>query len=404
MTDNWGLSAPTVDVVVAGAGVSGLLIASALAERCSVVVVEKCDDPPINKYWLTDEAAAEASPTLAGCIDRRYDFLDFIAFDGATARVRGRYCLWDSQRLVAHLIRRLAACGVEILTGHRLYSLTTTRSGVSIRANARIIHARLLVDCMGFGSPIVGAKSVASITGYYVMQGSEVGLREDVDPVGLDNVIIDRRPMFFELFPTSRGTAHAALILPCRDHRPNRPIEGDLGFILSKSHYAGRIVQETPASGRRYFGIIPVGRMRTLALDRIVFFGEAGQANPATSATGLSRMLRTYQALAASLEECLAHDRLTRRDLIRAIPPYMSAMNRAFQESLFESLLSFDSGDFRRLVQELDACPDDVVNDLVFADFSFCSRRAGLLAVRAIAHPQSILGRHVFRSVLKYLH
>ena len=389
------------DVVVAGAGVSGLLIATALAPHCSVVLLEQSDCLPQNKYWLTDEKALSESPHLAACVDRRYEFLDFVAYDGLTARVRGHYCLWDTKTLIDHLAQELSHYGVQILTGHRLYSVSDNRDGILVRANAEALHARLLIDCMGFGSPLVGAKNIASISGYYIMYGSEVEIRGDLTPIALDNVIIDRHPAFFELFPTSKGTAHAGIILPSRQYRIDRSLKGDLHFILKKSHYSEHVIWN-PKPEKAYFGIIPVGRLQQPVLDRIVFFGEAGQANPAASATGLARMLRTYRPLAASIVHCLKQDTLRRKELLHAIPGSMTRMNRVFQETLFESLLSFDSDDFLRLVRDLKQYPDDVINDLVFAEFDFQGTRALRLAMDALLRPDSVLGPHILKSLARF--
>jgi len=390
------------DVVVAGGGVSGLLIATALAPHCSVVLLEQSDCLPQNKYWLTDEKALTENPHLSACVDRRYDFLDFVAYDGLTARVRGHYCLWDTKRLIDQLAQELSHYDVRVLTGHRLYSISDNRNGILVRANAEALHARLLIDCMGFGSPLVGAKNIASIAGYYIMYGSEVEIRGDLAPIALDNVIIDRHPAFFELFPTSKGTGHAGIILPSRQYRIDRSLKGDLLFILKKSHYSEHIVWN-PKPEKSYFGIIPVGHLEQPVLDHIVFFGEAGQANPAASATGLARMLRTYRELAASIVHCLEQDTLRRKELLHAIPRYMTRMNRIFQETLFESMLSFDSDDFRRLVRDLKQYPDDVINDLVFAEFDFRGARALRLAVDALLRPDSVLGPHVLKSVGRFL-
>jgi flavin-dependent dehydrogenase len=338
----------SVDVIVAGGGVSGLLIASALAPQCSVVLLEQSESLPQNKYWLTDEKAASENPHLSGCVDRRYEFLDFVAYDGLRARIHGNYCLWDTGKLIDRLARMLREAGARVLTGHRLYSFGYDQTGLVVRADAESIHARLLIDCMGFGSPLVGAKNIATVTGYYIMHGCEIRVANDVPPIALDNVLIDRRTSFFELFPTSKGTAHAGIILPSRQYQPGRSLKGELHFILQKSHYSKQIPWDPAANAKSYFGIIPVGRLYEPVLDHIVFFGEAGQANPAASATGLSRMLRTYRSLASSIGDCLKHDRLRRKQLLKAIPRYMTRMNRVFQEALFESLLDFDSDDFRR--------------------------------------------------------
>jgi len=95
--------------------------------------------------------------------------------------------------------------GIARLLGERKPRLLVTDPPYGIE---QLICARLLIDCMGFGSPLVGAKNIATITGYYILHGCEVGLKEEVRPVGLDNVIVNQHPAFFELFPTSKGTAH----------------------------------------------------------------------------------------------------------------------------------------------------------------------------------------------------
>lgn len=166
------------DVVVAGGGVSGLLIASALASEYSVCLIEQCDSLPRNKYWLTDEKSLKWNPHLEVCVNRRYDFLDFVAYDGLTATIKGNYCLWDTEKLVKQLAQDLLSRGGQILTGHRLYSLSYTHDGISIRANSQTIKAKLLIDCMGFGSPLVGAKDIATIKGYYILHGYEIGMQE----------------------------------------------------------------------------------------------------------------------------------------------------------------------------------------------------------------------------------
>jgi flavin-dependent dehydrogenase len=391
----------STDVIVAGGGVAGLLIGSARASKCSVILLEQHDSVPRNKYWLTAEKALRENPHLRDCVDRHYDFMDFVAYDGLTATLLGDYSLWNTDKLISRLEHELTCHGGRILTGHTLYSFSHTRGGIVVRANSQEIRARLLIDCMGVGSPIVGAKGITTIKGYYILHGCEVRVRGDIRPVGLDNVVINRRPAFFELFPTSKGTAHTAIILPSSHYKPSRSIKSELLFILRKSHYSAQIAWESSSTQRAYFGIVPVGRLHTPALDRIIFFGEAGQANPATSATGLTRMLLVYSQLAESIDRCLKQDTLERKHLLRAMPEYMSAANRVFQEVLFERLLSFDSDDFRLLVQELNEYPDDIVNDLIFAEYKFRSRRTLRLAADALLRPRGVLGHNIAKSLTR---
>jgi flavin-dependent dehydrogenase len=401
MKDNKRLSMLKTDVIVAGGGIAGLLIATALAPRFSVTLLEQADALPRNKYWLTDARAARDNAQIEACVDTCYNFFDFVAFDGLTATIHGDYCLWDTDALIELLSRRLASNGVRVLTGHRLYTFHYGKDNISVRANSEIIKAKLLIDCMGFGSPIVGAKDVATILGYYVVQGCEVAVTGSIRPIALDNVVINRNPAFFELFPTSKGTAHAAIILPSRGYKTERSLQKEFAFIVTQSHYSEHIAWKTASNEKPYFGIVPVGRLHKPALDRIVFFGEAGQANPAASATGFTRFLRAYRQLASGLAECLETDQLDRRHLLGSLPSYMTVMNRAFQESLFDSILSFNSDQFRRLVEELREYPDHMVNALLFAEYDFHNPETLQTALDGLLRRNSILGKNIVRAIAR---
>ena len=89
-----------------------------------------------------------------------------------------------------------------------------------------------------------------------------------------------------------------------------------------------------------------------------------------------------------------------REHLVNSIPEYMTPMNRRFQEVLFDSLLSFNSDDFRRLVWEMKDYPPDIINDMIFAKFSFRKARVMRVAVDAL-RSNSVLGRHVLKSFLR---
>lgn len=389
------------DVLVAGAGVGGLLIASALAPHCSVLLVEQQPIVPRAKYWLTDEAAARAAPELASAVERRSSTLDYTAYDGLTARVPGEYCLWNTDVLIDMLLAELAASDVRVRTGQRVYSVYDDANGVTVRAGASRISARLVVDCMGIGSPIVAAKGTVAIDGYYFVHGVEVPLVGDPSPIGLENVVMGDKLGYFELFPTARGTAAAALIVPSRTWRTDHPIKADLNFILRESHHAHDI-GPGPFTGS-YFGIIPVGRLRANALDRIVFFGESGQANPAASATTLSRLLRTRDATADAILAALRSGNVSADQLQRSLPDSMSRLHRAFHLELFRSILDYSSDDFRRLVKELASYPPEIVNGLIFADLDFRPRLTAGLLLDAIRRPRGVLGRHLLAATRRYV-
>ena len=112
----------STDVVIAGGGISGLLLASLLGSKYSLVLLEQRESIPRNKYWLTDQVAVEKNPSLRDCVDQEYAFMDFVAYDRLTATVSGKYALWDTDRLVGRLEEQLKAAGATVFTGHTLYS------------------------------------------------------------------------------------------------------------------------------------------------------------------------------------------------------------------------------------------------------------------------------------------
>ncbi len=128
---------------------------------------------------------------------------------------------------------------------------------------------------------------------------------------------------------------------------------------------------DTQSDAQPLSGVIPVGHLRKVALDRIFFFGEAGQYNPATSATGLTRMLRTYSDVGDYLKKCLDCDDLCAKTLSNNTIQAMSNANRYFQQALFERVLKFDSDGFKKFVLEIDKLDHKDANDLIFAEYDF---------------------------------
>ena len=391
------------EVVVAGGGVSGLLLARALASAHDVILIEQRPEIPRAKYWLTDDLSAEQNPELSAAIDCHYRHLDFLAYDSTCARIHGTYVLWDTDKLIAILLEDTRTRGARILTGHRLYAYRHIKRGIVIRANALEIEAKLLVDCMGFASPIVSALGTASILGYFILTGQRLLAKAAIDPVGLHNVMLQRTPTYLELFPTKDGFVDAAMIIPARSFNGKNTLAQDFQFVVRSSHYSALLDFPEPNLQRRYYGIIPVGKVKRVALDRIVFAGEAGQCNPATSATCLTRMLVIHHQMARRLSENLHSGQLSARALTRGHTQAMTAMNRLFQEELFKSLLDASSIQFKRLVEELHDQPDELVNDLIFARHDFGLSRSLRIGIGALKDPRGWLGVHTLRSVSRRL-
>ena len=356
------------EVVVIGAGIAGLLLASELATHHRVLVLEKQPEVRSQKYWLTDSGCIKHSPELIPCIDIKYQHIDFIAHDQTAYRCHGDYILWKTENLLLHLRRTFESRGGKILKGHTFYSYKAGQSEVTIFANDLAISASLAIDCMGYASPIIYAKGVIDILGYYLLYGATFQATRTIDPIGLHNLSISAKPRYIEAFPTNDNRLHLILIMPTGSIAPTSTLREEFSFIINRSPY--RNVIHAPQGGSEFLGgIIPVGILRRQALDRIFFFGEAGQSNPAATATALTRMLYTYKSIASLLSAKLASDHLMARDLQGKEFDPISHFDRQLQVALFRDILIWNSDKFREIVQEMIRTDNhDIVNGIMFGD------------------------------------
>ena len=354
------------DVIILGAGIAGLLLASELSQNCRVLIVEKESRIPERKYWLTPKACLELNPEFQHCIDSQYSFLEFIAYDRTRYRCLGDYILWDTQLLINFLVRQIESRGGKILKGHEFYSYRSTKHGLVVEASDLELHTRLLVDCMGFASPIVFAEDVVRIRGYYFLYGSVIKLKRIPPPICLANVMISEKPKYLEVFPTRSGEAYAAVLAPADSMRAPDNLQKDFEFIVRQSKYKDYFIEDATPN-RILSGIIPVGYMRKRAVDRIVFYGEAGQVHPAATGACLTRMMRTYRKTASFLRAQLESDRLTASDLSQQ-QTASEKFNLKFQLCLFDQVLHWKSNAFSDLLNKMQEMENSLVNSVLFGD------------------------------------
>src|SRR2546421_8278923 len=180
----------THDVTICGAGISGLLLASELSKSFSVVVLERSGQPQCStKFWLTTRQSLDENPELAEYIDSEWGEMDFIAYDRSKFTAKGRYVLWNTKKLESHLIGMISANGSEVLYQHRFYSYEVTKTSIRSYANNSIFDSRLLIDCMGYSSPIVSSANAVNILGYQHLYGRVMNLTKPISPIAVDNVI-----------------------------------------------------------------------------------------------------------------------------------------------------------------------------------------------------------------------
>lgn len=353
------------EIIILGAGISGLMLGAELSKRHSVLIVEKEGEIPNTKYWLTNSECAERSPNLANCIDSTYNTLDFVAYEGTSYRCCGKYLLWDSNRVIQELTAQIANNGSRIAIASRFYSYKQHHDHISIDVNDAVYTSQILIDCMGYSSPLIYANNILQVKGYYLIHGATVKLKRDIQPIAFHNFMINANPSYLEVFPTSNNCAHAVLIKPVSSISSQHSLIDDFQFLITRSRYSSYF--ESDCISRALGGIVPVGILKTKALNRIFFYGEAGQINPAASGTCFTILLNTYSKVADFLSNQLNMNALTQKDLNDGAPPIYDKYMQKMQLNLFDDLLRWNSDKFRNFVEDCqDLGRDDFVNDIIF--------------------------------------
>ena len=354
------------DVTICGAGISGLLMASELSKWFSVVVLEKTHRSQCsNKFWLTKKECLGENPELEGCVDSEWDELNFIANNRSKFTAKGQYILWDTKKLQSHLIESITANGSQIFYEHRFYGYRCTDNYICSYANNIALCSILLIDCMGYSSPIVSSANAVGILGYHHLYGRTMKLKIPITPVAIDNVILSGSPSFLEVFPKSDGTANVVLIAPAKSVQSMGKLASDFDFIVKGTHYADILSQLGESDALH--GTVPIGKVKKRALNRVLFFGEAGQTHPAASCTCLNKLLLGYKAAASRVRQRISLNRLSARDL-KEVMPQMGKFAQRFHQNLFRQLGSWTSDHGQSFVELLRCLDQRSLDDLIFGE------------------------------------
>ncbi|MFH1372348.1 MAG: lycopene cyclase family protein [bacterium] len=373
------------DVIVLGAGIAGLLIASELSKQASVIVIEKESSIPKNKYWLTNKRSVSLNPELKHCIDSHYGFIDISCYDETSFRCEGDFYLWDTDKLLQHLRAVIDRNDGQILTGVTFESHECFDDYVEVRSERLTFRCALIIDCMGFGSPIINGNKILNATGYYILYGKTLKLKKPLDPIGFCNPVKQPKATYFEAFPTCEGNAHCVIIAAESQPYPWMNLKAEFEKMIEDS-WLSAILDSKSVSTAELGGIIPIGELDMTAMNRLLFFGESRQLNPASTATALTRMLYTYKKLSQQVIERLQSNKLSMKHLDAIDVTFLSSFNRKFQLNVFKESLSWDSDQFKRLVRQMQNLGSEMVYDILFGD----------LEARSVLDPTTLL--HLIRS------
>jgi 2-polyprenyl-6-methoxyphenol hydroxylase-like FAD-dependent oxidoreductase len=155
----------TTEVVVAGAGPTGLMLANELAlAGVDVVVLERLSERTgLSKALNLQPRTAEVLD-LRGLLGRAEQRSFATVPEGHFAMIPVSYAGWDTRhpyqlgipqaQVEAALEERLAEQGVKVLRGHELAGFTQDAEGVTVTAGDLTVRAAYLVGCDGWRSAV----------------------------------------------------------------------------------------------------------------------------------------------------------------------------------------------------------------------------------------------------------
>lgn len=355
------------EVIIGGGGVSGLLLASELSKYYKVLVIESKDRLQTNKFWVTLKTCLDSNPHLNEAKDFHFKQMEFSDSSRNTHKLDGDYLLWDTHKLLNILEEIIIKNGSAVSFSQRFSGYKLSKDSIEIYANHFSYRAKLFIDCMGYNSPLIFSKDVIRLKGYYLLYGAKLKLKDNITPVCLSNVILHKNPKYFELFPTSHGEAYAVLISPTNKITTYKELAEDFTYLVTKSIYSKSVEAESIKS--KIFGTVPVGLINKKALNRIFFFGESAQSNPAATGACLTRLLLKYKNVTDFLVEKIKNDDLNEHSL-SASPAVLDDFNRKLQLNVFEDILSSNSDRYSKFINTISNLDNELVNRFIFGELS----------------------------------
>ena len=143
MTDNYLLSMyeNQYDIIIGGAGISGLLLASELSKTHKVLVIEAKEAIEENKFWVTLKSCLLENSHLKTTVDSYFTQMEFADSSRNRHFITGEYILWDTLELQNYLLNSIILNGGKVLFSQRFCGYKTSNSNITVYFNENAYSA-----------------------------------------------------------------------------------------------------------------------------------------------------------------------------------------------------------------------------------------------------------------------
>jgi flavin-dependent dehydrogenase len=370
---------PGYDVVVCG-GTLGILAATALQKKgLKVAVIEQGLLRGREQEWNVSRSEMNELVELGLLSTEQIEEAIVVEFNpmrcgfgsGPDVNVRDVLNLGVApNKLLAMLRARFEELGGTVLERTGLQGVEVCTDGVRLPIsgeNGSEVTARLVVDCMGFGSPIVrqvrwGKKPdgvcmvVGTMASGFPAESNTSGdLIYTCSPMFEDSSGTLQGQYFWEAFPASSGptdrTTYMFTYLDASPHRQSLEEMFEDYWKLMPGYQNVRL--EDLEVQRCLFGFFPTFKDSPLApsFDRVLQIGDASGIQSPLSFGGFGAMIRHLGRISDGVSGALAAEALDAKAL-QGLNPYMPNLSGAW---LFQKAMSVSLGENpdRNFINEL---------------------------------------------------
>jgi 2-polyprenyl-6-methoxyphenol hydroxylase-like FAD-dependent oxidoreductase len=352
------MTTPDFDIVIAGAGPAGLLLASQMGSNFRVLVLEKGPIGKTSKFWVSTKHRLEMH-SLLDCAIHNATTVSMGTFLGGRAVATGDFVVTNEHKFLLTLAERCRQVGVQILEHTRLIEGRHKGMHVEVQTTSGPLMARLLVDATGGNSFFVARQEKHPPYGYFTVYGSHLtGVQLASNEIVLGYVLNDANPVpVLEIVPTGRDSAFCVLIYVTTQHIEPLLLRARFEECLAQNPFL-RVTSKTQMLNIKS-GSIPIGKPVSRPARGVFSYGEAGLIQPPFTGAAFNEVLEYNNLVASKLAQSLHSRRVFTEPSVRY--PIMKRASDALQTILIQPLISSDAGTFDEIARDLSSLNPDLL-------------------------------------------
>ncbi len=289
------------DIIVAGAGPAGLSVAADLSKDFRVLLVDKRKIPYTTAAWYSYEDRVKKNglqhAVLNNCKDLYYKAED------QEHRMIDRCVILDTQKVLSHWLSIMKKNNGVVIQ-QPLVNAVSQKDIVVVTIGKKNYTAKLLIDCTGFQSPVLKKNHLIKRINTWIIYGYVIEAKMPTTKEILFLPVNDDVNTYWGIYPHHKNKGDAYVFY----NAENEP--GSMDFMIKT--FNREIKKQFPKYKKlkELTGRIITGELNRYALDRIVFFGEAGMLTPPACGMGFNEILVRHEKFSKHIKRTMKKNML----------------------------------------------------------------------------------------------